>query len=104
MNLDDKMLNIDEKTIKKNKKTDRKPFFIEIKKIKKHVFFTTLARSLTCNTVAAQPVCLKPGFSTKIITLSNKNKFLVSYLRMLELLRGVIVIKCFYWYKNVFIP
>ena len=48
MNLNNRMLNIDKKTIKK-KKTDKKPFFhnktffIEIKKQKiKNVFFTTL--------------------------------------------------------------
>ena len=42
MNLNNKMLNIDKKK-KKTKKTDKKPFFIEIKKQKiKNVFYTTL--------------------------------------------------------------
>ena len=52
MNLNNRMLNIDKKTIKKNKKrkkNDKKPFFIEIKKqkIKNVFFYTTLIPTLT---------------------------------------------------------
>ena len=50
MNLDNRMLNIDKKTIKKNKKrkkTDKKTFFIEIKKQKiKNVFLYNTNQNL----------------------------------------------------------